>query len=74
MKTDDLDTVLVGSAPMALVLHSHGVAVGHAFFAPNFVILVNSDATQIIKTTEDHLDAWLDRLSVSMGRPVEIWS
>lgn len=74
MKTDDLDTVLVGTAPVSLVLHSSGVAVGHAFFTPNFVILVNSDASQIIKTTEDHLDAWLDRLSVSMGKPVEIWS
>lgn len=67
---ESLDTV----QPTALVLHAYGEAVGYAFFAPDFLILVKLDGSQIIKTTEDHLDTWLNRLSVDMGKPVEIWS
>lgn len=72
--TSSLDTVLVGTQPTTLVLHSAGVAVGYALLAPEFVLLVKLDGSQLIRTTEDHLDIWLDRLSADIGRPVEIWS
>ncbi|MET8354014.1 hypothetical protein [Micromonospora sp. NPDC005206] len=70
---ESLDTVLVGTGPTALVLHSSGVAIGYAFFAPEFVLLVKVDGSEIIKTTEENLDVWLERLSANLGRAVAIW-
>lgn len=73
MNVEDLDTVLVGKKPLSLVLHSSGVAVGYILFTPEFVLLVRIDGTEIIKTTEERIEFWLQKLSVDMARPVEIW-
>lgn len=70
---DATETVLVSKKPEALVLASNGYPVGYALVTPEFVLLAKIDGTQIIRTEEKNLGAWLDRINADIAIPVGIW-